>query len=108
MKGPTFQNIHINNPETLLINLCNLLKIEGDWEMSINCLKQILIVLEKYEKQYKALPLSAVRQSGLITLLGEKIKININTDKFTLELAKWSLSVMIQISYLSPNEFSSQ
>lgn len=73
--------------------------------MEINSLKQILVLLEKYEKQYKALPVAAIRHSGLVNLLGKKIQISINSNRYEMETAKWSLSVMIQISYLNPNEF---
>lgn len=46
--------------------------------------------------------------SKLVPLLDKRLQINIDSNKYNLEIAKWSLSVMIQISYLNPNEFGEQ
>ena len=69
MKSMTFSDVFITEPEDLLAKLANLLKIKGDWELTQNALKQILVLLEKYEKLNNALPMSAVRQSGLVNTI---------------------------------------
>lgn len=107
MKEASFQDCFIKEPETLLRNLTNLLRIKGDFELDCNSLKQILTLLEKYEKQFKALPVVAIRHSGLVSLLGDRIRVTLNSNKYDLEIARLSISVMIQISYLNPNEFNS-
>jgi len=66
MKGATFNDVFISEPEDLLIKLCNLLKIKNDWEMSFSCLKLVLALLERYEKLNNALPMGAIRQSELL------------------------------------------
>jgi len=69
-------------------------------------LKTILTLLEKFEKVNKALPVAAIRQSKLIEHL--MVPIDDGEEAIAGEVAKSSLSVMIQISYLSPNEFTFQ
>jgi len=67
-------------------------------------LKTILSLLEKFEKINKALPVAAIRQSKLIEQL--VVLIDEGFEAMAGEVAKSALSVMIQISYLSPNEFT--
>ena len=62
-KQLSFQQIAITHPENLLIRLARLLPIEYDAELSLNLLKTILALLEKFEKINKALPVVAIRQS---------------------------------------------
>lgn len=51
----------IAQPEELLQRLTNLLSIKNDHELTVNVLKQILTLLEKYEKWNNALPIGAMR-----------------------------------------------
>ena len=68
--------------------------------MRSSSLRQILVLLEKYEKYNKALPVTAIRQGRLVSNLTELLK---STETETI---KHTLSVLIQISYISPNEFT--
>ena len=98
--------------------------IKCDPELSLNLLKTILTLLEKFEKMAsgkpdqtgpgagsagsqgnRALPVAAIRQSKLIEHL--VVLIDDKEDPVAGEVAKSCLSAMIQISYLSPNEFTS-
>jgi len=108
MKDQSFKAVRINQPEELLQQLVNLLSIKSDHELTVNVLKQILLILEKYEKWNKSLPLAAMRSSGLIERLASFLNVDYEKETQRTEASRWALSVMIQISYLSPNEFSSQ
>jgi hypothetical protein len=108
MKDQSFKAVRINQPEELLQQLVNLLSIKSDHELTINVLKQILLILEKYEKWNKSLPLATMRSSGLIERLASFLNVDYEKETQRTEATRWALSVMIQISYLSPNEFSSQ
>lgn len=106
MKNVSFAETYIDNPEQLLTSLSNLALIKNDYELNINVLRSILALLEKFEKQSKTIPIEPIRNSKLMANILEYLSVERHVGP-GIECTKWCLSVLIQISYQAPKEFSS-
>jgi len=76
-----FEQVFISDPDRLLENLISLLKVKNDHELTLNCLKQILVMLEKYEKHGRGIPLNSIRDAKLIDVVCTFLDITMKSDR---------------------------
>jgi hypothetical protein len=75
---------------------------KNDLEFTIIVLRVILAFLEKYEKVKNSIPIEVIRSNDLINKLMDYMN---KQEDMAGEISRYALSIMIQISYLSPDEF---